>query len=89
MVGTVQRGVVWTAVSLAMVLVVGLLLQPAAPLLAAGSVDQQQTNEVLTTGGPNIDVAQTFTVGAGFTGNLDQVDLALGRSGTLSGTMTV
>src|SRR5438067_1967044 len=54
-------------------------MQSAVPLLAAGTLDQQNTNAIagLLCNGVVPAVGQTFT--AGLTGQLDQVDLFAGN----------
>ena len=72
---------------LVVLVVVAVTLQPAGPLLAAGTLDQSQTTQgdgtILV--GPGAAMAQTFT--AGLTGDLDQVALALTTVG--AGTVTI
>ena len=64
-----------------------LALQLAAPVLAAGTLDQSQTGGVLPVlFGNTLWLGQTFT--AGLTGNLDQVDVRIARVGN-SGPLTV
>jgi hypothetical protein len=70
-----------------LVLVLGLLLPGAAPALAAGQLDQQQTTQpTIFPFGLGSNLVQTFT--AGLTGNLDQVSLALAFTAG-AGTFTV
>jgi len=73
---------------LVLVVAVAVAVQPAGPLLAAGTLDQSQTNQAFggTAIAPGQFEGQSFT--AGLTGLLDQVNLAVFQQGTI-GDLTV
>src|SRR3954453_18197300 len=74
---------------LAVLVTVAVTLYPAGPLLAAGTLDQQNTNAIagLFCNGVVPAVGQTFT--AGLTGHLDQVDLFAGNPSPSTVTVQV
>jgi hypothetical protein len=65
------------ALALVGLIAVAVVMQPAGPLLAAGTLDQSQTSQPLSLGPvpPGVFLGQTFT--AGLTGLLDQVSVAV------------
>jgi hypothetical protein len=64
-----------------------LTLPPGGNTYAAGTLDQQQTTQTFAAlSGSGATFSQSFT--AGLTGNLDQVDLAIGSNG-VAGTYMI